>query len=395
MYNRLSDMDLEGKKVIVRAGFDVPLDEKGNITDDKRIKAVLPTINILLEKKAKVIIISHNGRPDGKIVENLNMDSCAKRLGELLSKEVKKLDECIGEKVKEETNLMKEGEIIVLENLRFHKEEKDDDDDFAKELASLGDYYVNEAFPVSHRKQASITGIPKYIPGIAGMQLEKEIDIIKGLIENPEKPYVAILGGAKVSDKVELIKAQLENVDNLLLGGAMIFTFFKAQGKEIGKSLCEDDKIELARELLKDEKLVLPEDVIVGDKFSDSSYANNVNVDDIKNNEIGLDIGERSIERYKEILKDAKTIVWNGPLGKFEEERFAKATDEIASFVSGLDAKVVIGGGDSALAIEQSGHADQITHISTGGGAFMKFLEKKTLVGIEALEESYEKFKQE
>jgi phosphoglycerate kinase len=395
----LKDFNFENKRVLVRAGFDIPFDEKGNIVDDKRIRATLPTLEYLLEKNAKIIIISHNGRPKGKVVEKLKMDKVAERIGELLGIHIDKLDDCIGDNVKEHIEQMKPKEIVVLENLRFHKEERDKDttvrEAFAKQLADLAEFYVNDAFAVCHREEASVTDIPKLIPAFVGLLVEEEIRVINKVLSSPEKPFVAILGGAKVSDKIKLIESLLKKVDIILLGGAMIFTFYKSLNLETGKSLIEDDQLELAKELLKrsDKKIVLPTDILVADKKDQEATTKIVKASEIPPNYIGLDLGPETVEIYKNILKDAETIVWNGPLGYFEIEKFAYATNEITKCLAESKATTIIGGGDSAAAVELLGLTDKMTHVSTGGGAFLELLEGKELPGIKALEENEKRFK--
>ena len=390
----LKDLDVNEKRVLVRVDFNVPLDKKTNeVTDDKRIRESLPTINYLLEPNAKVILCSHLGRPDGKIADSLRMDRVAERLSKLLGKYVKKLDDCIGDEVKSEVMDMGNGDIVLLENLRFHAEEEANDENFSKQLADLAELYVNDAFGTCHRAHASTYGITKYLQSAAGFLVEKELRIIGKAMENPKRPFVGILGGVKVSDKVKVIDNLLKKVDHLLLGGAMIFTFYKAQGKNIGLSKVEEESIKTAKILLNNEKIILPVDIVIADRFDANANSKIVSADEIEDNWIGLDIGPETISKYKTILKNAKTVVWNGPLGVFEFEKFANGTKEIAEFLSTLKAVTIIGGGDSAAAVEKFGYASKLTHVSTGGGASMEFFEGKKLPGIEALEESYKKFK--
>ncbi len=391
----LNDLEVEGKKVLVRVDFNVPLDKKTNeITDDKRIKESLPTIKFLVERNAKVILCSHLGRPDGKFVESLKMDNVAKRLEKLLNKKVKKLNDCIGDNIKKEVLNMKNGDIIVLENLRFHPEEEANDENFSKQLAELADYYVNDAFGTCHRAHASTYGVTKYLQSAAGFLVEKELRIMVKALEAPDKPFISILGGAKISDKIKVIENLLTKVDKLLIGGAMIFTFFKAQGKNIGNSNLEDDYVGLAKKLLQNKKIVLPLDIVVADKFDVNANSKVVDIDNIPDGWMGLDIGPETIKNYKEILKNAKTVLWSGPLGVFEFDKFANGTKEIAKFLSTIKAVTIVGGGDTAAAVEKFGFASRLTHVSTGGGASLEFFEGKKLLGIEALEESYKKFKQ-
>src|SRR3989338_670686 len=389
----LNDLDVKRKKVIVRADFNVPLDKKTNdIKEEKRIRESLPTIRFLIERGAKVILCSHLGRPNGKIVEPLRMDKIADRLQQLLNKKVKKLDDCIGDYIKQGISKMKDRDIIVLENLRFHPEEEANDDDFSKQLGELADLYVNDAFGTCHRAHASTYGIAKYLKSAAGFLVEKELNVMGKAMESPQRPFIGILGGVKVSDKIKLIENLLAKVDKLLLGGAMIFTFYKSQGVNVGLSKVDKDGIDLAKKILKDSKIVLPVDVVAADKFDADANAKVAYVNSIPNKWMGLDIGPETIRKYEEILNGAKTVIWNGPLGVFEFDKFANGTKEIAKFLSGLKAVTIIGGGDSAAAVEKFGYADKLTHVSTGGGASLEFFEGKKLPCIEALEESYKKF---
>lgn len=390
----LNDLDVSGKKVIVRVDFNVPLDKQTkDIADDKRIRESLPTIEHLLKKNAKVILCSHLGRPDGKIIETLRMDKIAERLGKLLGKKVKKLDDCIGEEVQDEVMNMREGDVIVLENLRFHAEEEENDETFSRQLAGLAELYVNDAFGTCHRAHASTYGITEYLKSAAGFLVEKEIMIMGKAMESPDRPFIGILGGAKISDKIKVIENLLTKVDSLLLGGMMIFTFYKSQGKNIGSSKFDEQGIELAKKLLQNKKIVLPNDVIIADKFDANANSKTVDADHMADGWIGLDIGPKTIENYKKILKNSKTVVWNGPMGVFEFDKFANGTRKIAEFLSILKATTIIGGGDSAAAVEKFGFADKLTHVSTGGGASLEFFEGKKLPGIESLEKSYERFK--
>jgi phosphoglycerate kinase len=391
--NKLSvkDYDLKNKKVFMRADFNVPLDENGMITDDTRIKAALPTINYILGQGAKLVLASHLGRPKGEVKDSLRMDPVAKRLEELLDgKKVIKLNDCIGEEVKEAVSKQTIDEVILLENLRFHPEEKKNDEAFAKELASLADVFVNDAFGTSHRAHASVVGITKYLPALAGFLLEKEIDFLGKATTNPEKPYVSILGGAKVSDKIGVIENLLDKVDDILIGGGMAYTFLKAQNIEVGNSILEADKLDLAASILgmakeKGVRIILPLDHVIADKFDKEANVKTTEGAAIEAGWMGVDIGPKTVTAFKESLSKAKLIVWNGPVGVFEMEPFAKGTKEIAEYIATLDATTVIGGGDTASAINHLNLADKMTHISTGGGASLEFLEGKELPGIAAL----------
>ena len=388
----LNDLDVMGKRVLVRVDFNVPLDKKTNeITDDKRIRESLPTIKHLIERNAKVILCSHLGRPDGKAVDSLRMDKIAKRLGDLLNKEVKKLNDCIGNEVKEEISKMKDGDVVILENLRFHQEEEANDGNFSKQLSELAELYVNDAFGTCHRAHASTYGVTNYIKSAAGFLVEKELRVMGNALENPDRPFIGILGGAKISDKIKVIENLLKNVDKLLIGGAMIFTFFKAQSKNIGHSKVEDDYVDLAKKLLKNKKIILPNDVVIADKLDPNPDWKVVDFNLIPDKWIGLDIGPRTIEEYKSHLKNAKTVIWSGPMGVFEFEKFANGTREIAKFLSRLKAVTIVGGGDSAAAVEKFGYADKLSHVSTGGGASLEFFEGRKLPGIDALEKSYKR----
>ncbi|MBI2659128.1 phosphoglycerate kinase [Candidatus Woesearchaeota archaeon] len=390
----LKDLDVQGKRVLVRVDFNVPLDKKTNdVADDKRIIESLPTIKYLAEKNAKAILCSHLGRPDGKVVDSLRMDKVAARLGQLLKKNVKKLDDCIGEDVKSKVTEMNNGDVILLENLRFHPEEEANDGNFSKQLAELAELYVNDAFGTCHRAHASTYGITKYLKSAAGFLVEKELSVMGKALENPDRPFIAILGGVKISDKIKVIENLLSKVDKLLLGGAMIFTFYKAHGKSIGNSKIDEEGIEIAKKLLKNKKIMLPVDVVIADRFDANAESKIADVDGIPNGWIGLDIGPETVKNYKEILKTAKTVVWNGPLGVFEFEKFANGTREIAKFLSTLKATTIVGGGDSAAAVEKFGYASKLSHVSTGGGASLEFFEGKKLPGIEALEESCKRFR--
>ena len=390
----LNDLDVKGKRILVRVDFNVPLDKKtGEITDDKRIRETLPTIKFLTGRNAKVILCSHLGRPDGKVVENLRMDKIANRMGQLLNKKINKLNDCVGDYVKEEVMKMGDGDVVLLENLRFHPEEEENDEIFSRQLADLAELYVNDAFGTCHRAHASTYGAAQYLKSAAGFLVEKELKIMGKAMENPDRPLIAILGGIKVSDKIKVIESLLNKVDKLLLGGAMIFTFYKAQGKNIGSSKVDEAGIELAKKLMNNKKIVLPTDVVIADKFDANANSKIVDINSIPDGWMGLDIGPGTIDQYKKILSTAKTVVWNGPMGVFEFDKFSNGTKEIAKFLTTLKATTIIGGGDSAAAVEKFGCASKLTHVSTGGGASLEFFEGKKLPGIEALENSYKKFK--
>lgn len=389
----LNDLNVQGKRVLVRVDFNVPLDKKtGDVADDKRIRESLPTIRFLMEGGAKVILCSHLGRPGGKVVENLRMGKVAERLGKLLGKKVKKLDDCIGDSVRKETGKMESGDVLILENLRFHPEEEANDEHFSRELSGLAELYVNDAFGTCHRAHASTYGVAKYLKSAAGFLVEKELKIMGRAMESPKRPFIGILGGVKISDKIKVIESLLSRVDRLLIGGAMIFTFFAAQGTNVGKSIVEKDSIHLAKKFLGNPKIILPVDVVAADKFDMNANSKTVDADKIPDGWMGLDIGPKTVKNYTEILKDAKTVVWNGPMGVFEFDKFACGTKKIAEFLSSLDAVTIVGGGDSAAAVEKFGYSEKISHVSTGGGASLEFFEGKKLPGIAALEDSYRKF---
>jgi 3-phosphoglycerate kinase len=389
----IRDVEVSHKRVLVRVDFNVPLNPDGKVLDDFRIRAALPTINYLVEHQAKVILMSHLGRPKGKVVESLRMDPVAKKLSEISGFKVKKLDDCIGEEVKKEVFSMNDGDIILLENLRFHKGEKENDPEFAKELASLGELYVDDAFATAHRVAASTVGVAAYLPAVAGFLMEKEIKSLTKVLTAPEHPYVAILGGAKVSDKIGVIQNLMDKVDAFLIGGGMCFTFLKAKGYKIGYSLCEDEKIPFAKELLEEAKkrnikVILPADVVSVPEVKETAPSKVVDIEEIPKDGIGVDIGPRTIENFKKVLSTAKMIVWNGPLGVFEIEKFAKGTYAIAEYLGELKGvTAVAGGGETAAALRKFGADKKITHVSTGGGAFLKFLEGHSLPAIDVLED--------
>ncbi len=386
----VKDIDLKGKKVLVRCDFNVPMDENRNITDNTRIVAALPTIKYLLENNCAVILCSHLGRPKGEFKPEFSLKPVAKELSKLLGKEVIMAKDVVGEDAKTKAENLKQGEILLLENVRFHREETDNDPAFSKELASMAEVYVSDAFGTVHRAHASTAGVAQYLPAVSGFLIEKELKFLGNAVSNPERPFVAILGGAKVSDKIGVIDSLLEKVDTLIIGGGMAYTFFKAQGYEVGRSLCELDKLDLARDLMKKAeekgiKLMLPVDTVVGKEFKEDTESKNVKCTEIPVDWEGFDIGEESIKIFSEEIKKAKTVVWNGPLGLFEFPQFAVGTNAIAKVLSEIDATTIIGGGDSAAAVRKAGLADKMTHISTGGGASLEFLEGKKLPGIECL----------
>ncbi len=388
----VKDIDLKGKKVFVRCDFNVPMDENQNITDNTRIKAALPTLKYLLEQNCKIILASHLGRPKGEVKPEFSLKPVAKELSKLLGKDIIMANDVIGEDATSKAENLKEGEIMLLENVRFHREETDNDPEFAKKLASMAEIFVNDAFGTAHRAHASTTGIADYIPGVAGFLIEKELKFLGNAINNPERPFVAILGGAKVSDKIGVIDSLLDKVDTLMIGGGMAYTFFKAQGYNVGNSLCEVEKTDLALEAMekakaKGVKLLLPIDTKIGKEFKPDTESKTVAWTEIPDEWEGFDIGEKTIEMFKKELQNAKTVIWNGPLGLFEFEQFAIGTNEIAKTLADLDATTIIGGGDSAAAVTKAGLADKMTHISTGGGASLEFLEGKKLPGIECLQD--------
>jgi phosphoglycerate kinase len=392
----LSAADLNGKRVLVRADFNVPVDDTGNITDDTRIRAALPTIKDLTSKGAKVILCSHFGRPKG-VDEKLRLTPVAKRLSELLGQDVVKCNDCIGEEVASQIAAMANGRVALLENVRFYPEEEKNDPEFAKKLAANADLYVNDAFGTAHRAHASTEGVTKYLsPSVAGYLIEKELEYLQNAIEKPQKPLAAIVGGSKVSSKIGVIETLLDKCDKLFLGGGMIFTFYKARGLNVGKSLVEEDKLDLARALEAKAKergveLLLPTDVVVADNFSPDANSQIVDINHIPDGWMGLDIGPDSLKVFQAALADCKTVIWNGPMGVFEFDKFAAGTEGIAhtlAEISKTGAISIIGGGDSVAAVEKVGLADQMSHISTGGGASLELLEGKVLPGIAALDDA-------
>ncbi|MDL2289208.1 phosphoglycerate kinase [Clostridia bacterium OttesenSCG-928-F22] len=387
----VKDIDLKGKRVVMRVDFNVPLDESRTITDDTRIRAALPTIEYCMQAGAKLILCSHLGRPKGQFNEKYSLAPVAKKLEELTGKKVIFATDVIGDSAKNAVAQAAEGVIVLLENLRFHAEEEKNDAEFAKTLASYGDVYVNDAFGAAHRAHASTEGIAKYLPAVAGLLLGKELDIIGNALAQPERPFVAILGGAKVSDKIGVINNLLDKVDSIIIGGGMMFTFLKAKGLEIGKSLLEEDKLDLAKELMekaakKGVNLMLPVDAAAAKEFKADSEYSMADVESFPADCMGLDIGPKSIALFSDTVSKAKTVIWNGPMGVSEMPNFAKGTKAIAeALANNASAVTIIGGGDSVAAVKQLGYADKMTHISTGGGASLEFLEGKVLPGVAAL----------
>ncbi|MBD2114335.1 MULTISPECIES: phosphoglycerate kinase [Cyanophyceae] len=393
----LTAADLSGKRVLVRADFNVPLDDQGAITDDTRIRAALPTIQDLTGKGAKVILTSHFGRPKAQVVESMRLTPVATRLSELLGQEVIKCDDCIGDEVAAAVSAMENGQVALLENVRFYAGEEANDPEFAKQLAANADLYVNDAFGTAHRAHASTEGVTKYLsPSVAGYLIEKELQYLQAAIENPQKPLAAIIGGSKVSSKIGVIETLLDKVDKLLIGGGMIFTFYKARGLNVGKSLVEEDKLELAKALEAKAKekgvdLLLPTDVVLADNFAPDANAQTTSVDAIPDGWMGLDIGPDSIKVFQDALKQCKSVIWNGPMGVFEFDKFAAGTEAIAhtlAELTGQGVTTIIGGGDSVAAVEKVGVAEKMSHISTGGGASLELLEGKELPGIAALDDA-------
>jgi len=394
--NKLSidNLELKGKRVLVRVDFNVPLDENQKITDDIRITSALPTIKKIINDGGKAILMSHLGRPKGQVKAEYSLKPVAVRLAELLDMDVKFVDDCVGEQVKSVVSKLNDGDVLLLENLRFHKAETDNDVEFSKQLAELGDVYVNDAFGSAHRAHASTEGVTKFISQSAsGYLMQKELDYLGKAISDPVRPFTAILGGAKISGKIDVIENLLPKVDNLIIGGGMAYTFFKAMGYEIGKSLLEEEKIEMAKEILEKAKnskakLFLPKDVKITTEFKDEPAEAVVAVNEIPADKMALDIGEKTIEEFKAIVASSKTVVWNGPMGVFEFDNYADGTNAIAEALveaTTNGAVTVIGGGDSAAAIKKAGLDDKVSHVSTGGGASLEFLEGKILPGVEAL----------
>ncbi len=386
----LKDLELSGKRVIMRVDFNVPLDKEGNITDDTRIRAALSSINYVLEQNTRLILMSHLGRPKGQVREELRLEPVGVRLGELLGKEVIVVKDCIGEEVKKIISGMQSGDVALLENLRFHKEEEANDPEFARELGECADIYVNDAFGTAHRAHASTEGITHYLPAVAGFLMEKEINFLGKLLYQPEEPYIAVIGGAKVSTKIGVLEKLLEKVNVLIIGGGMCYTFLKAKGFEVGNSLVESEKVSFAFELIKKAdtngvRLMLPLDHVVADRVEEGAKTKTVDTNAMPPAMIGVDIGPKTIRSYRREIKSGRTILWNGPMGVFEIEKFARGTNQIARALASCRGTTVVGGGDSVAAIKKIGVAEKIDHVSTGGGASLEFLEGTELPGIKAL----------
>ncbi|MEE3808287.1 MULTISPECIES: phosphoglycerate kinase [Lysinibacillus] len=385
----MKDIDVKGKRVFVRVDFNVPMAD-GAITDETRIRAAIPTIEYLVEQGAKVILASHLGRPKGEVKEDMRLTAVGVRLAQLMGKPVTKLDESIGQVVEEAVASMHDGDLLLLENVRFHAGEEKNDPTLAQQFAQLADIYVNDAFGAAHRAHASTEGIAKHIPAVSGFLMQKELDVLGKALSNPEHPFTAIIGGAKVKDKIGVIESLLEKVDHLIIGGGLSFTFIKAQGYDIGKSLLEEDKIELAKSFIEKAKakgvqLHMPVDAVVANEFSQDAETQIVNVDAIPADWMGLDIGPKTAANYAEVIKNSKLIIWNGPMGVFEMDKFANGTKKVADAMATTAGYTVIGGGDSAAAVEKFEVADKMDHISTGGGASLELMEGKELPGIVAL----------
>ncbi|WP_060678532.1 phosphoglycerate kinase [Virgibacillus halodenitrificans] len=386
----LEEFNVKGKKVFCRVDFNVPM-KNGEVTDDTRIKAALPTINYLSEQGAIVILASHLGRPKGEVVEGLRLDPVAKRLSDLIGKEIVKTDAVYGKEVNEAISQVSDGDIVLIENVRFEPGEEKNDPSLSQAFADMADVYVNDAFGAAHRAHASTTGVAEKLPSAAGYLMQKEIEVLGKALENPARPFTAIIGGAKVKDKINVINNLLDKVDNLIIGGGLAYTFIKAKGFEIGKSLLEEDKIDLAKDFIakasdKGVNLVLPEDAIVADDFSESANTQTVDIDKIPSDWEALDIGPKTRELYRKIIAESKLVIWNGPMGVFEMEAFAGGTREVAEALAKTEGYTVIGGGDSAAAVEQFGFAKAMDHVSTGGGASLEFMEGRALPGVEALD---------
>lgn len=386
----VKDIDVKGKVVFCRVDFNVPMKD-GKVTDDTRIRAALPTIEYLTGQGAKVLLASHLGRPKGQVTEELRLTPVAKRLQELLGQEVKKADEAYGDNVKKQISDLKEGDVLVLENVRFYPGEEKNDTELSKAFADLADVYVNDAFGAAHRAHASTAGIAAYLPAVSGFLMQKELEVLGKAISNPDRPFTAIIGGAKVKDKIGVIESLLDKVDNLIIGGGLAYTFVKALGHEVGKSLLEEDKVDLAKSFMdrakeKGVNFLIPTDVLVADDFSNDANTSIVPISEIPSDLEALDIGIETREKYADVIKNSKLVVWNGPMGVFEIDAFAKGTKAIAeALAEAKDTYSVIGGGDSAAAVEKFGLADQMSHISTGGGASLEFMEGKELPGVTAL----------
>jgi len=386
----VKDIDVKGKRVLVRVDFNVPMNEAKEITDDTRIRAALPTIQYLSQQGAKVILASHLGRPKGQVNDKYRLDPAAKRLSELLGKNVVKVNDCVGPEPKQAIAGMNDGDVLLLENVRFYAEEEKNVESFARQLADLADIYVNDAFGTAHRAHASTEGVAKFLPAVAGFLMEKEIEFLGKAVQNPERPFVAIIGGAKVSDKIGVIENLLNKVNTLIIGGGMANTFLRANGINTGKSLVEEDKLDLAKNLISlaqtnGVNFLLPTDVVVASAFAADAEHKTVDVGEIPGDWMALDIGPKTAQAFADAVRQAKTVVWNGPMGVFELEPFAKGTEAVAKALSETDAISIVGGGDSVAAVEKVGVADKMTHISTGGGASLEFLEGKELPGVVAL----------
>ena len=387
----IRDVDVQGKRVLMRVDFNVPMQD-GTITDDRRIRAALPTIKHAIEAGGKVILMSHLGRPKGKPDDAFRLDPVAKRLSELLGQPVQKVDDCIGADVEQAVAKLEPGDVLLLENVRFYAQETDNDPEFAKALAALGDIFVNDAFGTAHRAHASTTGVADYLPAVSGFLMEKELEFLGGAVEDPKRPFVAILGGAKVKDKIAVIESLLNKVDILIIGGGMAYTFLKAQGYEVGNSLLDEERLEFCRSIMakaeeKGVELLLPVDVVAAKEYGPDAEHKVVSSREMPADWEGLDIGPETAKRFSAAVKDAGTVVWNGPMGVFEFEAFAKGTLSVAQALADSSAVTIIGGGDSAAAVEQMGLADKMTHVSTGGGASLEFLEGKVLPGVAALDD--------
>ncbi|HKM42896.1 MAG TPA: phosphoglycerate kinase [Limnochordia bacterium] len=385
----IADVNVQGQRVLMRVDFNVPIQD-GLITDDKRIRAAVPSIQHLVNQGGRVILMSHFGRPKGKVNDDLRLDPIARRLGELLGKSVQKVDDCIGPEVKKAVDALKDGDVLVLENVRFHAEEEKNDPEFAKSLASLGDIYVNDAFGTAHRAHASTTGVADYLPAVSGFLMEKELEFLGGALSDPKRPFVAILGGAKVRDKIGVIESLLDKADTLIIGGGMAYTFFKAQGYEIGNSLLDPERLDFCRDIMvkakeKGVELLFPVDIVIGRERAEDTEHKIVDFKEMPADWEGLDSGPETTKIFSDVVKTAGTVVWNGPMGVFEMEAFAAGTRGLAQALADSPAISIIGGGDSAAAVEQMGLAEKMTHVSTGGGASLEFLEGQTLPGVAAI----------
>ena len=390
----LKDNQLESKRVLVRVDFNVPLNKELEITDDTRIKAALSTIKYLISHQAKVILMSHLGRPKGEVIEKLRLDPVARRVSELLKQDVKKANDCIGEEVEKVVSNMQKGEVVLLENLRFHPEEEKNDYEFSKKLANLADIFINDAFGTAHRAHASTVGVAELLPSYAGFLMAKEIEVLSNLMENPERPFVVVLGGAKISGKIEIVQNLLSIADRILIAGGMSYTCLAALGYEVGNSLLEEYDLEIVKKMLKKaeekgNKILLPVDLVITKEVSEKAESKMFEIDNIPKDGTGVDLGEKSLIEFEKEIKKAKTVFWNGPVGVFEIEKYAKGTNRIAKILADMqgEAVTIIGGGDSIAAIDKAGLTEKMTHISTGGGASLEFLGGKKLPGIEVLPE--------